>query len=424
MSTLWRRTARAGVLLAVAALAAPAVPAHAAGDRWTVPHQATITIRGHGFGHGHGMSQYGAEGAARQGLTYRQIGDFYYRGTSWGTAQGRVEVLITGDTSDDLVVVARKGLVLRDRATGEKTELPDNGATRWRTVPAKGGGSRVAWLDGTWHAWGTLRGEGEFSAHAKPVTLVTPSGNRAYRGRLRAAAPADGSMARSTVNDVSLESYIKGVVPLEMPALWSPEAVRAQAVAARTYAAYERDHPLGSGYQICDTSSCQVYGGYDAEHPASNAAVDATRREVLLADGHPAFTQFGASSGGWTSAGSVSYLPAREDPYDGWSGNPVHTWKVPFADTTFEHTWPALGDLTRIVVTDRDGNGDWGGRLRSVTLVGSKHRVVVSGDSFRAVLGLRSTWMTFRVAQRSGRAATAPQPAADPSLMAADLERR
>ena len=317
MSILRRRTAPAGALLVAALLGASATPAHAAGDRWPVPHQATITIRGHGFGHGHGMSQYGAEGAAREGLTYRQIADFYYQGTSWGTARGRVDVLITGDTSDDLVVLARKGLVLRDRATGEKTELPDNGATRWRIVPAKGGQSRVGYLDGTWHSWGTLKGEGEFSAHAKPVTLVTPSGNRAYRGRLRAAAPSDGSTARSTVNDVSLESYLKGVVPLEMPALWSPEAVRAQAVAARTYAAYERDHPLGSDYQICDTSSCQVYGGYDAEHPASNSAVDATRQQVLLASGKPAFTQFGASSGGWTSAGSVSYLPARQDPYDG-----------------------------------------------------------------------------------------------------------
>ncbi len=413
------------VLVAVGAalvMGVAATPAHAAGDRWSVPHQATVTIRGHGFGHGHGMSQYGAEGAAREGLTYREIADFYYRGTDWGVAKGRVEVLITGDTSDDLVVLARKGLILRDRATGEKTELPDNGATRWRIVPLKNGRGRVGYLDGTWHNWGTLQGEGEFSARAKPVTLVTPGGTRAYRGRLRAAVPSSASKARDTVNDVSMESYIKGVVPLEMPALWSPEAVRAQAVAARTYAAYERDHPLGSRYQICDTSSCQVYGGYDAEHPASNDAVGATRRQVLLADGKPAFTQFGASSGGWTSAGSVSYLPAREDPYDGWSGNPVHTWSVKVPDTTLERTWPALGDLTKLVVTARDGNGDWGGRLRSITLVGSKQRVVVSGDSFRAALGLRSTWLTFKVAQRSGRTSTRTADA-DPALLAADLER-
>lgn len=424
MSTLRRRAARAGVLLAAAATCLPALPAHASGDRWTVPHSASITIRGHGFGHGHGMSQYGAEGAARQGLTYRQIANFYYEGTSWGTANGRVDVLISGNTSDDLVVLARKGLVLRDRQAGERTVLPDNGATRWRIAPAKDGGSRVGYLlDGAWHSFGKLEGEGEFSAHAEPVTLVTPGGNRAYRGRLRSVAPSAGSTERDTVNDVSLDSYLKGVVPLEMPALWSPEAVRAQAVAARTYAAYERNHPLGSDYQICDTSSCQVYGGYDAEHPASNAAVDATRQQVLLSGGEPAFTQFGASSGGWTSAGSVSYLPARKDPYDGWSGNPVHTWKLALADTALERTWPALGDLDKIVVTDRDGNGDWGGRIRSLTLVGSKQRVVVSGDTFRAALGLRSTWMTFAVGERSARASTRTA-TMDPNASAAALEGR
>jgi SpoIID/LytB domain protein len=189
-------------------------------------------------------------------------------------------------------------------------------------------------------------------------------------------------------------------VPLEIPASWSTEAVRAQAVAARTYASYERRHPQSSAYQLCDTGSCQVYGGADAEYPASNRAVDATAGTILTSDGEPAFTQFGSSSGGWTSAGSVSYLPAKADPYDGWSGNPVHTWSTSVDDTRLEQAWPAIGNLTRISVTGRDGNGDWGGRVRSIALRGTEGRVVVSGDTFRAVLGLRSTWLTFKVASR------------------------
>ncbi|MFC4784199.1 SpoIID/LytB domain-containing protein [Nocardioides sp. MAHUQ-72] len=418
------KTLRPAVLTVLAALgvASAAASAQAAGDSWRVPAKAKITVKGHGFGHGHGMSQYGAEGAAREGLSYEQIVDFYYDGTTWGTAKGRVNVLITSDTSDDVVVLARKGLGLRDRTTGKRTELPDNGATRWRIVP-DGAGSRVAYLTRSWHLFATLKGEAQFAADGRPITLVTPAGNRSYRGALRSAAPSTGSAARDTVNRVRLDDYVKGVVPLEMPALWSPAAVRAQAVAARTYAAYERAHPHGSHYQICDTSSCQVYGGVAAEHPASNAAVDATRHRALTSGGEPAFTQFGASSGGWTSAGSVPYLPARKDPYDGWSGNPVHTWSVPLTDVDLERTWPALGNLTKVVVTDRDGNGDWGGRVRSVTLVGSDKRVTVSGDTFRAALGLRSTWLTFRVAERSGRATPRPV-ATDGSWLAADLADR
>jgi peptidoglycan hydrolase-like amidase len=140
-----------------------------------------------------------------------------------------------------------------------------------------------------------------------------------------------------------------------------------------------------------------VYGGYDAEYPASNKAVADTAKQVLLSGGDPAFTQFGSSSGGWTSAGSVSYLPAQRDPYDGWSGNPVHTWSVKLGDDVLERTWPAVGDLRRIAVTDRDGNGDWGGRVSSITLSGTGGKVTVSGDTFRTLLGLRSTWVTFRV---------------------------
>lgn len=366
-------------------------------DTWQVPATAWVTIRGHGFGHGHGMSQYGAEGAAREGLTYRQIVEFYYPGTTWGSSRGRVSVLITGDTSDDLEVLARKDLTVRDTTTRERMDLPDNGASRWRVAVAASGNNQVSYETSRWHVWKVLAGDGEFAAGGAPITLVTPTGERAYRGRLRAATTPSG---HDTVNDLSLENYILGVVPLEIPALWSTEAVRAQAVAARTYASYERSHPHSDDYQLCDTSSCQVYGGFGAEHPAASKAVDDTRGEVLMADGAAAFTQFASSSGGWTSAGSVPYLPARQDPYDDWSGNPVHSWSLKIQDGLIERTWPAIGNLTRLAVTGRDGNGEWGGRVASLTITGDGGRVVVSGDTFRSMLGLRSTYLTFKVSQR------------------------
>ncbi|MGY2704481.1 SpoIID/LytB domain-containing protein [Nocardioides sp. HB32] len=383
----------ATALAASLGLVAPASAASA--DVWKVPADATITVRGHGYGHGHGMSQYGAEGAARKGLTYRQIVRFYYPGTDWGQARGRVTVLITADTTDDLVVVARKGLTVRDTAGGKRLPLPDNGASRWKVAVGSDGVNRVLFRTHRWHRWHALDGQGEFYAAGEPVTLVTPTGERAYRGRLRVGVTSSGD--RVTVNDLALDSYLRGVVPLEIPASWSPDAVRAQAVAARTYAAYERAHPQSAAYQLCDTWSCQVYGGYDAEYPASDTAVQDTAKQVLLSGGDPAFTQFGSSSGGWTSAGSVSYLPAQKDPYDGWAGNPVHTWSTRLGDEVLERTWPAVGDLRRIAVTKRDGNGDWGGRVVSLTLSGTDGKVTVSGDTFRSLLGLRSTWMTFRV---------------------------
>ena len=383
-------------LLAVL-LAVTAAPSAYAADRWNVPDKARITIKGHGYGHGHGMSQYGAEGAARQGLSFAEIAEFYYPGTRWGRTKGRIRVQITADTTDDLVVLPRKGLTVKDLGSGEAFELPDKGASRWRVARAKDGSNRVSFYTKRWRAWRTLTGEGAFVAGGRPITLVTPSGTKPYRGRLAALTPADARAARVTVNTLRLEHYLRGVVPLEIPALWTPAAVQAQAVAARTYAAYERAHPRASIFDICDTWSCQVYGGVEAEHRAADEAIVATRRKVLRYDGGPAFTQFGSSSGGWTSAGSAPYLPAQPDPYDDWPGNPNHDWSERVTDARFESAWPGLGNLQRIVIPSRDGNGEWGGRVRTLRLVGSKATLTVSGDTMRSALGLKSTWVTFRV---------------------------
>lgn len=372
-----------------------------------VPAGATLTIAGHGYGHGHGMSQYGAEGAARQGLSATQIAEFYYPHTTWGTAGGQIKVLIGADTTPDVVVVARPGLIAQQVGASTMWDLghlqPD--AARWRIVPRGRGRSALAWrLGGAWHRLVAVPGTLQFSAGAAPIGLVDPGGVvRHYRGALRSAVPegasSDGPTDRDTVEVLPLETYVQGVVPDEVPALWQPAAVQAQAIAARTYAAYERAHAGGHDwYDVCDTWSCQAYGGCDAEQPASTRAVAATKRQVLLYDGAPALTQFSSSSGGWTAAGGTPYLPAEQDPYDAASGNPNHTWQATLTADQIQRYWPALGTLRSIQVTGRDGHGQWGGRVQSLTLTGSDGTVTVSGETFRAAWGLKSTWFRASVA--------------------------
>lgn len=365
-----------------------------------VPVDKRLTVDGHGYGHGHGMSQHGAQGAALDGLTYKEIAEFYYPGTEWKKVWGRVRVLITADTTDDVVVSPAAGLSVRDLGDGSTHALPVNtDITRWRVIVVNGRNVVQRYNNG----WRLLRrkwnrnfsGDVEFFADT-PMTLWTPSGAKRYRGTLRAASPAKGSRARDTVNVVTIDQYVMGVVPYEMPASWHPEAVKAQAVAARTYATWSRNQRRRGHYQICDTTSCQVYGGVSGEDPRSNSAVRATARQILSHDGRAAFTQFSASSGGWTSAGSVPYLPAKQDPYDDWSGNSVHDWSVDVDAGVLERRYPALGRLLRIRVTSRDGNGDWQGRAETIVLDGSKNDVTVSGDTFRWAYGLRSTWFTIR----------------------------
>lgn len=386
-----------GVLLASAQ--GPAV-ARKVDQVHPVPASGKYVVRGHGYGHGIGMSQHGAQGAALAGLTHERILAFYYPGTELGTAGGKIRVLVSADTTPDVVVRAKKGLFVRDLGAGTNLVLPDNGAAQWRIVPDAQRRSTVQFLrDGVWRKWrakgpGTLQGDGQFRAQG-PLDLVTPSGVRRYRGVLRSASPTAGSADRDTVNVVSLDNFVKGVVPREMPVSWEPEAVQTQAVAARTYAVNDRDRNRTRHYQTCDTVSCQVYGGKGDEHPLGNAAVRATEGQIVTYEGAPAFTQFSSSSGGWSANGSTPYLKAHEDPYDDWSGNANHDWTTTLTAARIQQAYPAIGKLQRIRITGREGYGEWQGRVTTMVLEGSKARRTLTGPEFRFTFGLRSAWFTF-----------------------------
>jgi SpoIID/LytB domain protein len=389
-------------VLAATALVLGGAPAYAAHgvahsvERVRVPDHATLTIAGHGYGLGHGLSQYGAEGAARKGLSAQRIVRFYYPHTKAGQVGGKVKVLITADTDDNTTVINRAGLRVRDLRSGRTRALPTHHAagkaSRWRLAPAHGGRTKVSYRNHGWHLWRRLSGDAEFRAGG-PITLVVGGSRVSYRGRLQSRTPVGAPAShRVTVNKVSLEAYVQGVVPREMPALWHQAALRAQAIAARTYAAFEARSSTNPRWNLCDTSACQVYGGRSAEYPTSNTAVAKTAHQVRMFHGKPAFTQFSSSNGGWTATGGKPYLPAQKDPYDGWSGNPNHSWTTKVSAGRVERAWPALGNLTSISIDQRDGHGQWHGRVLAMTLHGSKGSVRISGDSFRGTLGLRSTW--------------------------------
>lgn len=410
--TSWRVPATAiGVAVLSATVVAGVLPGPAQASRtvsesYAIPSDGVLRLTGHGYGHGHGMSQYGAQGAAKQGLTHRQILSFYYPGTTLGTSSGTIRVLISADTDNDVRVAPASGLRVRQVSTGASYVLPATaGITTWRlrTVAGRtvldhdGGGAWQAYLPGG----KALSGDAEF--HRAGVVVLRVAGTtRNYRGAVRLSS-------NDTVNVLGMDDYVKGVVPREMPASWMPAAVQAQAVAARTYAAFDRADHLSRYYQTCDTTSCQVYGGVAAEDSRSNAAVDATADQVLNYQGRPAFTQFGSSSGGWLSAGSMPYLAARADPYDGFSGNAMHTWTTTLTRAAVQQAYPSLGTLQRVLVTKRDGNGEWYGRIEQMVLDGSKADVTLTGSAFRSKFGLRSQWVRF------GTATSTPAPTPAPT---------
>lgn len=360
-----------------------------------VPSSAWIVLRGHGWGHGHGMSQYGAGGAAASGRSWEQILDFYYPGTARGSADGEMRVHLTADTTPDLVVRHQPGLQVV--AGGGASVLPDGVTDQWRLVVSSAQGpvlQRRDVVDGLtrWRPDRRVAPGAAFSAGGAPLVLVTPSGEAAYRGRLT-AVPGVG-----TVNALPLEDYVRGVVTREMPASWPAQAIAAQAVAARTYAV--RSRSSSPGYDVCDTTSCQVYGGVGGESAAGAAAVAATTGTILTFAGAPALTMYSSSNGGRALGAGLPYLVDQRDPWDDWAPNPNHTWLRRVADTALEALRPSVGDLTGIAVVGREGGGEWGGRVTGVRLVGTTGSAVVDADEMKAELGLKERWFALVGARR------------------------
>jgi len=380
----FRRAVVPIVALLLAATAAPAVASEKQSER---RGPATVTFATTGDGHGKGLSQYGARNRANAGQTWKAIVRHYYPGTSWGRVGGKIRIQITGDTSRDVVVVARSGLKVHSLGKNRTWRLPakvkGKQVRSWRIQPDRHR-SKLMFKTGSWHVWRTAKGDAEFSAGGQPVVLVTPSGRSAYRGTLRSVSVNASGSNRDTVNVVPFESYLRGVVPQEVAAEWPRHAVRAQAVAARTYAAYERRAHRNAAYDLCDTSHCQVYGGADAEHRLSDAAIRSTARTVVTYGGKPAFAQFSASNGGWSAAGDFPYLRAEQDPFD--QGMPTDPATTTVSATDITRNWDGIGDLVSIEVTGRSL-----GRVTEVTVVGTNFTVRPSGEDLKGWFGLKST---------------------------------
>src|SRR5207302_10357191 len=225
-----------------------------------------------------------------------------------------------------------------------------------------------------------------FQPGAAPLAL-----KHLWRGLIQVDTP--GGTLRA-INFVGLEQYLYGVVPSEMPFMWHPEALKAQAVAARSYALATRK--TGAFDLYPDTRS-QVYLGVDHERPSTNAAVDATAGEVVLYQGEVAKTFFFSTSGGRTASAedvwgeAVPYLVSVPDPYD--SISPYHNWG-PFA-----FTGAKLAKVLKLPgrVTDLQAELNSSGRIKNLTVVGTKGTVAIPGTQLRQRLGVRSTWFTVGV---------------------------
>lgn len=396
-------------LCAALSLALPAVaPAATANAEPAVKATSgSFTVRGQGFGHGIGMSQYGAYGAAVKGLSWQQILAFYYAGTTLSTqpSSTSIRVWITADSDNVLRLVPTPGLKVSD-AGGHSYLLPTGSTYRSWRISRSGSGYKLTYLSpsGAWKTQPTTTlttSTWTASNSARVMKVIMPGGVvREYRGSLSQVKSGTGG---KTVNTVGMEDYLKGVVPSEMPTSWPADAVRTQAVAARSYASrLKQDASPSAGYDICDTTNCQVYHPYAStsrgrrsvnETSGGNAAVAATAHKILTYGNYVCFTQFAASNGGYEIDGGRPYLKARVDPYDGVVSK--NAWSLQVSAASVQRHWPSVGTVKSVQVTKRDGGGAWGGRVLSITIVGSAKSLSVGGRTFQSAYGLRSDLFTF-----------------------------
>jgi stage II sporulation protein D len=338
-----------------------------------------FVITGHGWGHGIGMPQYGAYGYAQHGSSYSDILDHFYPGTAKGKA-GLAKIRVLLDAGRSSVSIH----------SDSAWTVRDGQGRSWTLAP------------GTKSFPSSLRVglNGKTRALTSPVTLTRKNGGaldvggRPYRGSIVLRNGA----GLSIINSVGLEAYLKGVVPGEMPASWHPEALKAQAVAARSYALASRH--TGGTFDVYDDTRSQVYYGMSAELPTTNSAVNATAHEIRTFDGHVATTFFYSSSGGrtasvhdvWGSA-PVPYLRSVVDQYDTIS--PYHNWG-PYSYTRAKMD-SLLGSQVSGLLLDLTTASNPSRRIATVTMKGTRGSTSMSGESFRFALGLRSSWFHIGV---------------------------
>ena len=342
------------------------------------------------------MGQWGAQGYAQQGYTYDQILAAYYPGTTLGqTTATSIRVLLAAGQKK-LTVSSGKSITVED-ADGIDYTLASGSTV---LTPAL----KLA-VDG-----------GPAQKLTPPLTLTPAHGSllelgRRYRGQL-VIDVLNGKLR--AINVLPLEQYLYGVVPAEMPSAWLPDALEAQAVAARSYALASRQG--AAPFDVYADGRSQAYLGASVETPAGNAAVDQTAAEILLYNGNVADTLFSSSTGGRTQSAADAfgapgrpYLVSVRDPYDTIS--PYHDWgPVPVTAKMLQNAFGAAGHVVDATVSRNPSK-----RVKTVKLTslqrGTQRTSTVRGAALASAFALRSTWFSIGVLSLQ---APAPNPALAP----------
>ena len=384
----------------------------------TAFHLSGFLFKGRGNGHGLGMSQWGARGRAGAGDDYKKILGAYYQGSRIDSrdTSGLVRIALTHgpiDLARPWPRVFGAMPFVAEPVTVDGYPQLSGVAGQLLGFDAQGGLPQafVQSADGT---------RPTTVAFNRPLVIhgVDPAGIRTnilqkmggdfrtgaeqwrYSGELRIIPK--GSATVLPVNILPIEDYLKGVVPAEMPPYWGVEALKAQAIAARTYA-MRKISAGGGDFDLEGNQFDQAYSGLTEQAKASNDAVDATKGQVLTYNGQLLSALYMASGGGHTENSEYGFIhwnhglkPAANLPYLRGIADPLDrapSWQVgPLSATDaaqiLRDNDEDLGD--RLVGIDILQKGP-SGRVLGVRLRGSSKTDEISGPVLRAWFGLPDT---------------------------------
>ncbi len=391
----------------------------------------TFLVTGRGYGHGIGLSQWGAKGYADRGWTYGQILTHFYQSTTVparsGVSAGTVKVNLdpkanyTAGSSTYNAGYTRTSFKLSPGHAGGRlvvngTSLavdtayvftPSGTSVKVRNAAAPSTGASL-----TISNYANVT---ETGAAFSLVRVAEASGNygranQRYRGILRVTPNGSATSPRvKVVNYLPMDSYLYGVVPGESPSSWPAEALKAQAVAARSYA-------VTTGGEMYCTTRHQVYLGYEGEAASTNAAIKATPNRVVYFSGtyggashsEVVRTFFSSSSGGrtasiqdvWTGSSPRPYYRTVADADIGSGSSYAKSWgpAIAYTGSTLasklrshgsSYTRPSPAIVTAVGITRAASGSGFAQYVNLTWSDGQKTRP--TGDWFRGALGLRST---------------------------------
>lgn len=254
----------------------------------------------------------------------------------------------------------------------------------------------------------------------KSMKIQSPSSspikinNKRYRGYLTFDT-VDKQLA--AINNVGLEEYLYGVVPREMPSTFSYEALKAQAVAARSYAVCSVTRNKDKSFDLYDTVSSQVYGGFDAERDNVRKAVDETRGQILLSEGKVVNATYSSSNGGYTAdandvwGAKYKYLISKEDKYS--INEPNYNWNFEINANDLINGLKKQGinvnSINQIYVKECNNSK----RVKTVAIMDGAKEVLVNNNKFKNAIGANKFKSSMYTIEASGVSAATQAPEND-----------